>query len=178
MKKHLHVIKIVIGIIQKGSYPADCLLYSVYYFSRQISNGATDSAIIGNNAIDQQRKTWWIVSQTDGSIGPETSYLFDSVFYYCVLVLPAMANHATHLVEAAGVVSASRRMRLESMEQSRMESSSIRQRIRRPGFERFAGRTLACICTRDGRSAWRFPLRETTKGNDKGKSVATVFFNS
>jgi hypothetical protein len=103
------------------------------------------------------------VSQTDGSIGPETSYLFDSVFYYCVLVLPAMANHATHLVEAAGVVSASRRMRLESMEQSRMESSSIRQRIRRPGFERFAGLT--------------FPITRNDKC-DKGKRVATVFFNS
>lgn len=57
---------------------------------------------------------------------------------------------------------ASRRMRLESMERSRMESSSIRQHIRRPGFERFAGLT--------------FPITRNDKG-DKGKRVATVFFN-
>jgi hypothetical protein len=166
MKKHLHVIMIVNRNHTKGIVSSGLPVVFRVYFSRQISNGATDStagaASIGNNAIDDVwSKKNLMNCVTDGrkyrtgNIFIRFRFLYELyiIVWCCCLGWPIMQLISSKQPS---------RMRLESMERSRMESSSIRQRIRRPGFGRFAGLT--------------FPITRNDKG-DKGKRVATVNFN-
>jgi hypothetical protein len=136
----------------------------------QAQRAQHQSEIMQLITIDQKR-TWWIVSQTDGSIGPETS-LFDSVFYYCVLLLPAMANHATHLVKAAGVTENA--IRIDGAIKNRIVFNPPAHPS--PGLWTICWRTLACMHSRRPKRL-TFPITRNDKG-DNGKRVATVFFNS
>lgn len=121
------------------------------------------------------------MSQTDGSIGPETS-LFDSVFYMPFILLCAAAA----AWDGKSCDSSRRSSRSDGVGVTenaiRVDGAIKNGIVFNPPAHPSHGLWTICwkdlgICSRDGRSARRFPLRETTKairGNAWQQSFSIV----